>query len=113
MASTTRLKTHINARISEYAIPPVKDILVMGKDSAIGCIAMRRALELLIKTPFGHIEIKGDDVISDILVRQSLLKRVEKDDLIDFVMTHIKPLLSPEEILHGDIDIDVFLTSGT
>lgn len=106
-------KTHINARIGEYAIPPIKDMLVLGKDAAIGCIAMRRALELLVKTPFEHIELENDEIISDILVRQSLLRRVPREELVGFVLSRIKPLLGPEEVLHAEIDVNVFLDSGT
>ena len=105
-------KVHITAQVSEYAVPPIKDMLVMGKQSAIGCIAMRRALELLIKTPFEHIELENDEVISDILVRSPLLRRIPRDALVEFVLTHIKPLLGVEEVLHVDMDVNVYLTVG-
>lgn len=113
MTTDIQRKAHINARISEYAVPPIRDMLVLGKHAPIGCIAMRRALELLIKTPFEHIELDNDDVISDILIRSPLLRRISREDLISFVLSHIKPLLGPEEVLHVEIDIDVFLTTGT
>lgn len=112
MSNSVHRKAHLSARISEYAVPPIKDMLVLGKHAPIGCIAMCRALELLIKTPFEHIEIE-DEVISDILVRQPLLRRVSKEELIAFVMLHIKPLLGPEEVLHVELDAQVFLASGT
>lgn len=102
-------KRHINAEVSEYIIPPIKDMLVLGKDAPIGCIAMRRALELLVKTPFEHIEIEGDDIISDILVRQPLLRRIPRETLIDFVMHDIKPLLSTEEVLHISLEAKVLI----
>jgi hypothetical protein len=102
-------KTSITAQVHEYAIPPLKDMLVLGKQSAIGCIAMRRAVELLVKTPFEHIEVE-DDVISDILVRQQILKRVSKEGLIEFVLNHIKPMMGIDEVLHAEMDIRVFLS---
>lgn len=112
MMTASEKKIHISARIGEYAIPPLKDMLILGKQAPIGCIAMRRAIELLIKTPFEHIEL-NDDVISDILVRQHLLRRVSRDALINFVMTQVKPLMGPEEVLHAEIDINVFLSAGS
>lgn len=104
-------KIDITARVGEYAIPPLKDMLVLGKESPIGCIAMRRAVELLVKTPFEHIEL-NDDVISDILVRQQLLKRISKDVLIDFVMSHVKPLMGPDEVMHAEINVNILLSTG-
>jgi hypothetical protein len=105
-------KIHITARVGEYAIPSLKDMLIMGKQAPIGCIAMRRSIELLVKAPFEHIEFE-DDVISDILVRQHLLRRVSRDELIDFVTTHVKPLMGSDEILHAEIDVNVFLSAGS
>lgn len=102
---------HIAARVGEYAIPPLKDMLVLGKEAPIGCIAMRRAIELLIKAPYEHIEVE-DDVISDILVRQQLLKRVSEGGLIDFVMKHVKPLMGADEVMHAEIDVKVFLSDA-
>jgi len=107
---TTNKKLDITARVGEYAIPPLKDMLVLGKDSPIGCVAMRRAIELLVKAPFEHIEFE-DDVISDILVRRHLLRRVSKEELIQFVITHMKPLMGPDEVLHAEINVNVFLSA--
>lgn len=111
MIITPENQVHISARISEYAIPPLKDMLVLGKNAPIGCIAMRRALELLIKTPYEHIEL-DDDVISDILVRQHLLKRLSREALVNFVLNQVKPLLDPGEILQVEVDLKVFLSTG-
>ncbi|WP_446808476.1 hypothetical protein ACH50O_14410 [Methylomonas sp. 2BW1-5-20] len=110
MYKASQNQIHISANLGEYAIPPLKDMLVLGKESPIGCIAMRRAIELLVKAPFEHIEF-DDDVISDILVRQSLLKRISKEALIDFVLIQVKPLMSADEILHAEMDISVQLNT--
>lgn len=86
-------------------------MLVLGKQAPIGCIAMRRAIELLVTATYEHIEIE-DDVISDILIRQRLLQRVSRENLIDFVLTHVKPLMGIDEVMHAEIDIKVFLSEG-
>jgi hypothetical protein len=79
--------SYITASVEEYTIPPIQDMLVLGKNAPIGCVAMRRALGLLIKVPFEHIEIEDDDTISDILVRQPVLRRVGQEKLISYVLT--------------------------
>lgn len=107
----TEHKNNLVARIVEYRMPPFRDALIMGRESSVGCHAMRRALSLLAKTPFAHIEI-DDPIISDILVRESLLLRVTHDQLISFVLQHIKPLLNIEEVLQIELDIEVTLTAA-
>lgn len=98
----------IKANVREFAIPPVRDGLVLGIESPIGCLAMRRALELLIATPFEHIEM-DDDVIKDIVVRKSLLRRVPQDKLVDFVLRRVKPLMGIDEILYLDLNAEIHI----
>jgi hypothetical protein len=92
--------------VREFCTPPVHDGLVLGKRSPIGCIAIRRALALLQTTAFTHIEI-DDDVVGDIIVRESILRRVPREKLIRMVVQRIKPLMAADEIVHLDIVAEV------
>ena len=98
-------KYRITARISEYKVPPVDDVLVLGKTAPIGSVAMKRALGLLIAQPYEHIKL-DDDILSDLLVRQVVLKRLKKEVLIEFIIRHIKPLMGENEILHLSLDTE-------
>jgi hypothetical protein len=106
-----RQKINMPVQVGKYAIPALKDRLVLGKQSPIGRIAMRRAIELLVKAPFEPIELKNE-VISDRLVRQQPLRRISKEELIDFVMTHVKPLMKPDEVLHAELEVNDALSVG-
>jgi hypothetical protein len=104
----TETKHSVKARVREFGIPPIHDALVLGRKSAIGCMAMRKALSLLVAQPFDHIELK-DDIISDILVRSAILRRVPKEKFVEFVRTHIKPMMCDNEVLHLDLDAEVLV----
>jgi hypothetical protein len=99
----------LRVRVKEFGIPPIHDGLVMGKRSPIGCAAMRKCLDLLVAAPFEHVEI-DDDVIGDLLVRKTILLRIPRDTLAGFVVKNLKPLMSAEEVLHLDLEAEVFLT---
>jgi hypothetical protein len=107
MSPLGRPQHRVTARIKEFAYPPVHDGLVLGKLSPIGSAAIRKALSLVVAAPFHHIEHIEDDTIGDILVRESILRRVSKEQLIRFVLEKIKPLMGPEEILHLDLEVEV------
>ena len=98
-------KHRITARISEYRVPPVDDVLILGKAAPIGSVAMQRALSLLIAQPYEHIKLE-DDIIQDLLVRQGILKRLKKDLLVDFITNSIKPLMSDNEIIHLHLETE-------
>ncbi|MFQ5708654.1 MAG: hypothetical protein ACE5HO_14460 [bacterium] len=98
----------VRASLKEFAIPPVKDGLVLGKNSPIGCVAIRKALALLTPNHFEHIEFE-DEVLSDIIIRKALLNRIPQQKLIDFVKRNIKPLMTDAEILHLNMEIIINL----
>ena len=106
MASPANMKHFIRVRVREFGVPPIHDVLVLGKQSPIGCAAIRKAIEYLVASPFDHLEIE-DDVISDIIVRSAIMRRIPKDKLIAFVVSQIKPLMAADEILHLDLEIEV------
>ncbi len=94
--------------VKPFYTPPIHDALVLGKRSAIGCVAMRRALSLLQTSTFDHIEFE-DDVISDILARESIVRIVGREALIRLVVQRVKPLMADTDILHMDIDAQLHL----
>ncbi len=99
-------RRHITARIREFKIPPVHDGLILGREAAIGCVALRQALGLLSSSAYAHIEI-DDDVISDILLKEGVLRRIPREQMIRFVLHKIKPYMSPGEILHVEVGAEV------
>lgn len=103
-----RSQHSLKVRIKEFGIPPIHDGLVLGKSSPIGCAAIRKALELLVASPFEHIEV-SDEIVGDILVRSTILRRIPRDKLVGFVLKRIKPLMGPDEILHLDLEAEVTL----
>ena len=96
-------------RVKEFGVPPVHDGLILGKESPIGCMSIRKCLELMSSEPFEHLQINDDDTISDIVVRASILRRIPKDRLIPFVLEHVKPLMGLKEVLHLDLEVEVVL----
>jgi hypothetical protein len=106
-----QIKNTLSARITEYEIPPIRDALVLGREAPIGCHAVRRALSLLVKAPFAHIEL-DDETISDILIRESLLRRMPREQVIAFVLDHIKPMMGVDEVLQLNLEVEVNVTTG-
>lgn len=102
-----RNHSHIlHARVNEFVLPPIVDGLVLGRASSIGHVAVGKALSLLTTTPFEHVPV-DDDVIGNVLVRSAIMRKVSREDLIDFVVREIKPIMGPEEILHLHLEIEI------
>lgn len=98
----------VKVHAKEFVIPPVRDALVVGKTSPIGCVALKKALALLHGEPFEDIH-PDDEVVGDILIRANILRKVSRDKLERLVLERIKPLMVPGEVIHLDIEVEVFL----
>jgi len=106
--NSRKVSNIIRAQLSEFSLPPITDGLVLGKLTPIGHVAVGKALSLLTTTAFEHIQI-DDDVIGDVLIRTAVLRKTSKQQIINFILQEIKPLMGAEEIIHLDIKIEVFL----
>lgn len=108
LKSVSDTKYALKVRVQELAIPPLRDVLILGNASPIGGEAIRKALALFGGSRFVEIEIQ-DEIISDIIVRSTILRLIPQEVLIDFVMRRIKPLMGPIDILQFNIDAEILL----
>ncbi|MCA8920825.1 MAG: hypothetical protein KDD82_03385 [Planctomycetes bacterium] len=98
----------LRAHIKAFRIPPIHDALVIGKRAPIGRVALQKALELIVAEPFTELHFE-DEVVSDLLVRSALLRRLPAERLRTYVLDRVKPLMEPTEILHLDLFPEVVL----
>jgi hypothetical protein len=108
-ASSGTPKFLLQARIKEFAIPPITDGLVIGREASIGTVALQKALNLLVPDHFEHVTI-DDEIVADMLIKSILLRRLTKDRLIKFLMEQVKPFMSQKDIVHVQLDLEVSLT---
>ena len=104
---TAPTEQYVRVRLKALEIPPVKDGIVIGRSAPIGAEAMLRTLKLMSNEHFVHLPIKGDDIVSDAIVRESVLRKLKRDKLYTFIMTRIRPLMSSNELLMLDMEIEV------
>lgn len=100
----------IRARLKEFAIPPITDGLVIGREASIGTSALKKALNLLIPDNFELVSV-GDTVIEDVLVKATLLRRLTRPRLIRFLEEQVKPFMNPQDILHLQLDMEIMVHS--
>ena len=102
------MKSRVRARVTEFGYPPVRDALILGTKAPLGTEAFKKAVGLLVASPFQDIAV-DDEIIGAMLVRSSVLRRISAEKFLDFVLRRVKPLMSNEEILHLDLQIEVDL----
>lgn len=101
-------ETLMRVRVKSLEIPPVKDGLVIGHKAAIGADAMLRTLSIMTHESFERLHV-SDDVIEDVIVKTSVVRKTGPDRLLKFVMKHLKPVMTPTELLMLDIYVEMVI----
>ncbi|CAM2963512.1 hypothetical protein [Rariglobus hedericola] len=99
----------IRVRVKALEIPPIKDGIVIGRDAAIGGEAMTRTLRLMTNEKFERFVIPKDDIIQDVILRSSVVRKLGKERMLKFIMDRIKPVMTDNELLMLDIDIELVI----
>jgi hypothetical protein len=108
-ASSDTNEQYLRVRIKALEIPPIKDGIVIGRAAPMGADAMLRTLKLMSTERFVHIAIPNDDIVSDVIVREAVLRKLKSDRLKTFILKRIKPLMAENELLMLDMDIEVVI----
>jgi hypothetical protein len=91
-----------------FQIPLARDAMVIGRWAPVSREIMRDALKALALDTFAGIDIR-DDKIRSILVRESVLRKIDWDLIQKIVQRDIKPLMEKSEILALKFEIEVVL----
>jgi hypothetical protein len=100
---------YVRVRVKALEIPPVKDGIVIGRAAPMGAEAMLRTLKLMSTERFVRIVIANDAIVSDVIVREAVLRKLKEDRLRLFILKRIKPLMAENELLMLDMEIEVVI----
>ncbi|HHW48291.1 MAG TPA: hypothetical protein GXX14_06705 [Clostridiaceae bacterium] len=82
---TGNRKAEIIMRLSEFEMPPMQDVLIVGRQAPIGPEAARRMADIL--SPEQYDVVKLDHAkIEALVIRKSLFNFVPKDKLITLIL---------------------------
>lgn len=98
---------YVRVRVKALEMPPVKDGIVIGKGAPMGAEAMLRTLKLMSAERFVHLQLANDEIISDAIVREAVLRKLKEERLRTFILKRIKPLMADNELLLLDMEIEV------
>ncbi len=99
-------KATLSLKISEFEVPPMQDMLIIGKKAPIGPEAVRRMAEALSPEQFTVIKMQHDK-IEAVLIRNSLLQIMDRDKLIPIILEESERLISDHMVLRSELKIAV------
>jgi hypothetical protein len=101
-------ETLMRIRVRGLEIPPVKDGLVIGQKAAIGADAMLRTLSIMTHEEFERLHL-NDEIIEDVIIKTSILRKTGRERLIRFILTNLKPVMTTTELLMLDVYVELVI----
>lgn len=101
-------KALLRLKISEFDMPPMQDMLIIGKKAPIGPEAVRRMAEALSPDQFTIIRVDHAK-IEAVLVRNSLLTMMDEPKLVSIVLEEADKLISETAVLRSELKIEMFV----
>lgn len=99
-------KAEINMRFSEFEMPPMQDILIVGKHAPIGPEAARRMVDILSPDQYEIVRIEHE-YVEAVVARKSLLNMLPKEKLIPIVMGEVGRFANENMIIRAQVNITI------
>lgn len=99
---------NVSIGFEEISLPPIKDILVMGKNSPHGKYGIRECFNLLSPNKFELIEI-NNEIVQAIVVSKNILKRMSIEKIIEILEENVFPYILDVEIVRVDFNVKILI----
>jgi len=103
-------KYTVQLSFEEIRLPPFEDILVLGKKCPQGKIGVSKSFDLLVPNEFEAVEV-DDFLVETVFISKRLLKKMNKEIIMDILKEKVFPYVSESEILKVDFKLKIFYDS--
>lgn len=98
---------NVNLAFVSIKLPPVTDILILGKKYPQGKIGVSEAFKLIAPDEFEMFDVDDDDVVEAVLINKNILKRMEKDRVLNILRKYVFPHIAKGEAIKVDFTVTI------
>ncbi len=109
MATTSpnrRRAVHIRISCRQAELPPVQDVLVLGRRSPVGSNGVVAAMQALSPGQFRLLRVEHP-VVEAMLVRETDLRKLPEEILIQQVLDAVGPMMDETDALNVELEVRV------
>lgn len=97
-------RAHISIKLSEFEIPPIQDVLLVGRRAPIGPEAVRRMLDVLSPDQYEILPVE-EGTFEAVVVRKSLSRLVTREKLLNVILDEGCKIASETAVLKAQVNI--------
>jgi len=101
---TGNRKAEIIMRLSEFEVPPMQDVLIVGKQAPVGPEAARRMADILSPEQYDIIRI-DHPIVEALIVRKNLLNFIPKDKLVSLILEEGSKIANESLIIKAQLSL--------
>lgn len=102
-------KADVNIKLSEFEIPPMQDILLVGQRAPIGPEAVRRMVDAVSPEQYEIVRL-NHETFEAVVVKKSLLRLLPKEKLLPVVIEESNRIADDKMVLKAQINITIHVT---
>lgn len=103
-AGDTGRKAFITIRMSEFEIPPIQDVLLIGRKAPIGSEAVQRMIDVLSPDQYEILNI-NEGPFEAVVFRKSLSKMITRDKLVSVILNEGYKIASESSVLKAQLNV--------
>ena len=100
-------KYEMSLKFENVKLPPVTDILILGKDYPHGKYGVLQAFKYIAPDEFQVMNIDDNDEVEAVLVDKHILKRIPENHILTVLRKNVFPYISKDEAIKVDLDIRI------
>ncbi|NPV28503.1 MAG: hypothetical protein HPY58_02390 [Firmicutes bacterium] len=99
-------RAEMTLRLSEFEVPPMQDLLLVGKKAPIGPEAVRRMVDAVSPQQYEIVHIEHD-IFEAVVLKKSLLKFLPREKLLAIVLEEGARLATENTVVKAQVNIVV------
>jgi len=100
----TGRKAQISILLSEFEIPPIQDVLLIGRRAPIGPEAVQRMIDVLSPEQYENIRL-SDGPFEAVVIRKSLSRLITREKLLNIILEEGCRIANETAVLKAQINI--------
>ncbi|OPY58178.1 MAG: hypothetical protein A4E55_01073 [Pelotomaculum sp. PtaU1.Bin035] len=100
----TGRKAQISIILSEFEIPPIQDVLLIGRRAPIGTKAVQRMIDVLSPEQYEILNV-NEGPFESVVIRKSLSRLVTQEKLLSIILEEGHKVASETAVLKAQINI--------
>jgi len=101
---TGNRKAEIIMRLSEFEVPPMQDVLIVGRQAPIGPEAARRMADILSPEQYDIVKL-DHETIEALVIRKNLFNFIPKEKLISLILEEGSKVANESLIIKAQLSL--------